>query len=142
MNRWDQIFVLNDGTGKFWFNASGYLGYHSGGDPFVYFDCQQDNADNELPVGKWTFVTINVLPNGFAVYYNGELKFDLENNAKYGGTVTDFSQVANLFATSDHFFLGYEQWWKAAPALVDDIYLCASPLNESQAKAMYNATKK
>ena len=142
MNRWDQIFVLNDGTGKFWFNASAYLGYHSGGDKVKFFDCQQDNADNELPVGEWTLVTINVLPDGFAVYYNGELKFDRENNAKYNGDVTDFAPVVNLFSTSDHFFLGYEQWWKAAPALVDDIYLCASPLNESQAKAMYNATKK
>jgi hypothetical protein len=31
LNWWDQIFVLNDGTTKFWFNAIGYLGYNGAG---------------------------------------------------------------------------------------------------------------
>ncbi len=139
LNWWDQIFVLNDGTSKFWFNAIGYLGYNGTGG---YFDCQNNNADNALPVGEWTLVTINITNSGFEVYYNGELKFDLENNAAYAGDITDFSNVVNMFTSSDNFYLGYESWWKAAPALVDDIYLCASPLTEEQAVALYNATKK
>jgi hypothetical protein len=48
----------------------------------------------------------------------------------------------NLFNTASNFYFGYETWWKAAPALIDDVYLCASPLTASQAAALYNATKK
>ncbi len=139
LNWWDQIFVMNDGTTKFWFNAIGYLGYNGAGG---WFDCHNNNADNALVPGEWTLVTINVLPSGFQVFYNGELKFDNENNAAFGGDMPDYSVVVNLFTTANDFFLGYESWWKCAPAMIDDIYLCASPLTEQQASAMYNATKK
>ena len=138
LNWWDQIFVLNDGTSKFWFNAIGYLGYSGTGG---YFDCHNSNTENALEVDVWTLVTINITNSGFEVYYNGELKFDLDNNAAYAGDITDFSNVVNMFTSSDNFYLGYETWWKAAPALVDDIYLCASPLSAEQALALYNATK-
>ncbi|MCA1745384.1 MAG: LamG domain-containing protein [Bacteroidales bacterium] len=139
LNWWDQLFVLNDGTSKFWFNAIGYLGYNGTGG---YFDCHNNNAENALVVGEWTLVTINITNSGFQVYYNGEFKFDHENNAAYAGDLTDFSIVVNMFTSANDFFLGYETWWKAAPALVDDIYLCASPLTAEQAAALYNATKK
>lgn len=139
LNFWDQIFVLNDGTSKFWFNAIGYLGYNGTGG---FFDCHNNNADNALGVGVWTLVTINVLPDGFEVYYNGQLKFDKDNNAGYGGDLEDFNNVVNMFLTADDFFFGYESWWKAAPALIDDVYLCASPLSAKQAEALYNATIK
>ncbi|MBS6237236.1 MAG: hypothetical protein KH897_02410 [Bacteroides sp.] len=142
LNWWDQIFVMNDGTAKFWFNAIGYLGFHTGGDPFEYFDCHNNNDTNAMEANKWTLVTINILPDGFEVYYNGELKFDRENNAGYVGTLTDFTKISTVFTNASDFFLGYESWWKAAPALVDDIYLCAAPLTAMQAKAIYNATKK
>ena len=138
LNWWDQIFVLNDGTSKFWFNAIGYLGYNGAGG---YFDCHNNNAENALPVGEWTLVTINITNSGFEVFYNGELKFDLENNAGYGADLTDFSNVVNMFTSANDFYLGYETWWKAAPALVDDINMCASPLTAEQAMALYNATK-
>ena len=139
LNWWDQIFVLNDGTTKFWFNAIGYLGYNGTGG---WFDCQQNTDENALAVGEWTLVTINITTTGFQVFYNGELKFDNDNNAAFAGDLTDFSNVVNLFVSADNFYLGYETFWKAAPALVDDIYLCASPLTEDQAAALYNATKK
>ncbi len=139
LNWWDQIFVLNDGTSKFWFNAIGYLGYNGTGG---FFDCHNNNADNALAVGSWTLVTINILPNGFEVYYNGTLKFDKDNNAAYAGDLADFNNVLNMFLTSNNFFFGYESWWRAAPALIDDVYLCASPLSALQAAALYNATKK
>ncbi|MGQ1945988.1 LamG-like jellyroll fold domain-containing protein [Geofilum sp. OHC36d9] len=139
LNWWDQIFVLNDGTSKFWFNAIGYLGYNGTGG---YFDCHNNNDENALEVGKWTLVSINITNSGFEVYYNGELKFDFENNAAYAGDITDFSNVVNMFTSSSDFYLGYETWWKAAPALVDDINICASPLTAEQAIALYNATKK
>ncbi len=139
LNWWDQIFVLNDGTSKLWFNAIGYLGYNGTGG---WFDCHNNNAENALEVGVWTLVTINILPEGFQVYYNGALKFDLEKNAGFGGDLTDFTNIITLFTSANDFYLGYETWWKCAPALIDDIYLCASPLNEQQAAAMYSATKK
>ena len=60
----------------------------------------------------------------------------------YGGDLADFGNVVNMFLSSNHFFFGYESWWKAAPALIDDVYLCASPLTADQAAALYNATKK
>ena len=67
LNWWDQIFVMNDGTSKFWFNAIGYLGYNGAGG---WFYCHNNNADNALVPGVWTLVTINVLPDGFQVFYN------------------------------------------------------------------------
>lgn len=140
INWWDQIFVLNDGTQKFWFNAIGYMGFHNGGD--IWFDCNQNNNTNALAANTWTFVTINITPTGFAVYYNGELKFDTENNAQFAGTITDYSNVLNLFTSSDNFFLGYESWWKAAPAMVDDIFLVTRPLTEPEVKNLYADTKK
>ena len=139
LNWWDQIFVMNDGTSKLWFNAIGYLGYNGAGG---WFDCHNNNADNALPENEWTLVTINIIPDGFEVYYNGALKFTKDDNAAYGGELTDFSVIIDMFTTANDFFLGYESWWKAAPALIDDIYMCASPLSEQQAAAMYNATKK
>ena len=139
LNWWDQIFVLNDGTSKFWFNAIGYLGYNGTGG---WFDCHNNNADNALTPETWTLVTINIIPSGFEVYYNGVLKFTKEENAAYGGDLTDFGNVITMFTTANDFFLGYESWWRAAPALVDDVYLCASPLTPEQAQALYQATKK
>jgi hypothetical protein len=139
LNWWDQIFVLNDGTSKFWFNAIGYLGYNGIGG---YLDCQQNTDENALVPGEWTLVTINITNTGFQVYYNGEFKFDTENNAAYAGDLSDFSNVVNLFISANDFYLGYETFWKAAPALIDDIYMCASALTEEQASALYNATKK
>ena len=64
----DQIFVLNDGTTKLWFNAIGYLGYNGAGG---WFDCQNNNADNALTAGVWTLVTLNFMPDKFEAYYNG-----------------------------------------------------------------------
>ncbi|GAO29066.1 LamG-like jellyroll fold domain-containing protein [Geofilum rubicundum] len=139
LNYWDQIFVLNDGTSKFWFNAIGYLGYNGTGG---WFDCHNNNAENALVVDEWTLVTINVTNTGFEVYYNGEFKFDNESNAGYAGDLSDFSHVVNMFTSANDFYLGYESWWRAAPALVDDIYLNGSPLTAEQAAALYNATKK
>ncbi len=140
LNWWDQIFVLNDGTQKFWFNAIGYTGFHDGGD--VWFDCNQNTDGNALTTEAWTLVTINVTSSGFEVYYNGEFKFDKDENAAFAGTITDYSTIVDLFTSSDNFYFGYESWWKAAPALIDDVYLCASPLTAEQALALYNATKK
>ena len=142
LNAWDQIFVLNDGTQKFWFNAIGYLGYHNGAEEAIFFDCQQNNTENALEPGVWTLVTINVTNSGFEVFYNGEPKFDNENNAAFGGNLTDYSMVVDLFTSSNDFFLGQRSWWSAAPALVDDIYICGSPLAAEHAAALYNATKK
>ncbi len=139
LNWWDQIFVLNDGVSKFWFNAIGYLGYNGEGG---WFDCHNSNTDNALTVDEWTLVTINLTYTGFEVYYNGELKFDKENNAAYAGDLEDFGNVVSMLTSSDDFMLGGESWWRAAPALIDEIYLCASPLTEEQAAALYNATKK
>ena len=141
INWWDQIFVLNDGTAKFWFNAVGYVGFNSGVGP--WFDCQQNNNTNEMTAGEWTLVTISINPAGFQVYYNGELKFDNENNGAFNSAdMGDYTPLINMFASCSDFYLGYETFWKAAPALIDDIYLCAEPMTASQAKAMYNATKK
>lgn len=140
INNWDQIFVLNDGTSKFWFNAGSYLGYNGTGG---WFDCQQDDATNALPVNTWTLVTISITPSDFTVYYDGIEKFSLENNAKYGSSgITDFQNVINLFTGSANFYFGYETFWKAAPALVDDVYICAAPMSKGHAEALYNATKK
>nr|WP_321452890.1 LamG-like jellyroll fold domain-containing protein [uncultured Carboxylicivirga sp.] len=129
LNWWDQIFVLNDGTSKFWFNAIGYVGYNGTGG---WFDCHNNNATNALPTQEWTFVTINITPNGFEVYYNGELKFDRNTNAGYNGDLTDFTNVINLFTQSDNFYLGYESWWKAAPAMVDNIYVISRPITGAE----------
>lgn len=140
LNHWDQVFVLNDGTSKFWFNAAGYLGYNGTGG---WFDCQQDDETNAIPVNAWTLVTISITPTGFTVYYDGVEKFSLENNSKYNSSgITDFQSVIDLFTNSANFYLGYETFWKAAPALVDDIYLCAAPMSQGHAAALYNATKK
>lgn len=140
LNHWDQVFVMNDGTSKFWFNPCGYLGYNG---TAGWFDCQQDDETNAIPVNTWVLVTISITPTGFTVYYDGIEKFSLENNAKYNSSgITDFQGVIDLFTNSANFYLGYETFWKAAPALVDDIYICAAPMSQGHAAALYNATKK
>ncbi len=135
---WDQVFCLYDETSRFWFNCTGYVGYNGSGG---WFDCQQDNSTNMMTVGEWTFITLNVTSESFEVYYNGEFKFSLDDNDVYNASMTDFSQVLDLFLTSSNYYLGYGSYWSAAPALVDDIYMCASTLTEDQALALYNATK-
>ncbi len=88
-------------------------------------------------------MTISITPSDFTVYYDGIEKFSLENNAKYGSSgITDFQNVINLFIGSANFYFGYETFWKAAPALVDDVYICAAPMSKGHAEALYNATKK
>ena len=140
LNWWDQIFVLNDGTTKFWFNAIGYLGYNGAGG---WFDCQNNNADNALTAGKWTFVTINISTDGFEVYYDGKLKFDKDNNGAFAsGDFTGYNNVLNLFTSASNFYLGYETWWKAAPALVDDMFFVTRPLTEKEILNLYADTKK
>jgi hypothetical protein len=140
LNWWDQIFVMNDGTTKFWFNAIGYLGYNGAGG---WFDCQNNNADNALTPGKWTFVTINISTDGFAVYYDGKLKFDKDNNGAFAsGDFKGYTNVLNMFTCANNFYLGYETWWKAAPALIDDMFFVTRPLTEKEIQNLYADTKK
>jgi hypothetical protein len=140
LNWWDQIFVLNDGTSKFWFNAIGYLGYNGAGG---WFDCHNNNAENALTPGVWTFVTINISTDGFAVYYDGILKFDNDNNAGFNsGDFSGYSAVLDMFTSSSNFYLGYETWWKAAPTLIDDLFLGTRPLTEKEIQNLYQDTKK
>ena len=66
-----------------------------------------------------------------------------EKNAAFAsGDFTGYNNILNMFKTANNFYFGYETWWKAAPALIDDVYFCASPLSALQAAALYNATKK
>lgn len=124
-NLWDQIFVLNNGTGKFWFNAGCYMGFNDGsGD---YFDCNRDCSSEQLPVGEWTYATITLTSSSFQIYLNGKLKYDVNTQAKWHahGSVPasdfDFKKVLDLFTNSDYLFLGQDTYWGAAPCLVDEL---------------------
>lgn len=141
INWWDQIVVLNDGTSKFWINALGYVGYNGGDTGNGYFDCHNNNNTNEMTAGEWTMFTLVMTADEFTVYYNDEVKFTNTDNGGYAG-ITNYQHVLNLFATANNFYFGYETFWKAAPALIDDLFLCKSPLTAKQVKALYNGTKK
>jgi hypothetical protein len=144
INYWDNIFSLNNGQGAlFWFNSGAYVGYNSG--TGNWFDCQVDERSNTnaLPVGKWTFVTINLLPDGFAVYYNAERRFTQSDNAKWASSAEpfDYTQPLTLLAGTNYFNLGGQTYWNAAPALVDDIFLVERPLTEPEIKDLYDDTR-
>jgi len=139
INWWDQIFVLNDGTSKFWINALGYVGYNGDGG---WFDCHNNNNAHAMTAGEWTMFTIVVTADEFIVYYNDEVKFTSSDNGGYGGDLNGYQKVLDMFTSANDFYFGYETFWKAAPALIDDVFLCKSPLTERQVKALYNGTKK
>jgi len=139
INWWDQIFVLNDGTSKFWINALGYVGYNGTGG---YFDCHNNNNTHEMKAGEWTMFTLVMTTDEFTVYYNDEVKFTNTNNGAYAGDLQGYQNVLDMFTSAANFYFGYESWWKAAPAMIDDVFLCTSPLTEKQVKALYNGTKK
>ena len=141
INWWDSILAFTNGTQRFWFNANGYLGYNDG--TGNWFDCQQGNADNALPTDEWTFVSINLTADGFEVYYNGELKFSNESNAAYNSSgMTDFSLVTSTLASVDGFYFGYGSFWSASPVILDDVFLIARSLSETEILALYDDTYK
>lgn len=142
INWWDQIFVLNDGTSKFWINSIAYVGYNGAGG---WFDCHNNNNTHELPAGKWTMLTLVMTVDEFTVYYNGEVKFTNTNNGGYAtgeGFAGDYQVVMDLFTSAIYFYFGYETFWRAAPALIDDLFLISRPISASEVKFLYQDTQK
>lgn len=142
INHWDQVFVLNDGTSKYWLNAAGYMGFNGKGG---FFDCNQDAAPAELPVGSWSYVTVTITPKAFAIYVNGELTYHTTKYVKWAGTADatsfDYQSILNLFTASEYLYLGYETFWRAAPCMVDDLRLYNYVLSSKEIMAAtYSAT--
>ena len=95
-----------------------------------------------MKAGVWTMFTLVITADEFTVYYNDEVKFTSSNNGGYAGDLNGYQKVLDMFTSANDFYFGYETWWKAAPALIDDVFLCKSALTEKQVKALYNGTKK
>ena len=118
-----------DYDGRLYFTPGSYLGYNSGGFG-GYFDA---NLYNYTIVKDYirdgAEIKIEIVPDGFAVYSNGELCYDqtILNDAERAAysyeTPDDYTKVLEWIAGAENMFFGYGSWWNASSSNEANILL-------------------
>jgi arabinan endo-1,5-alpha-L-arabinosidase len=130
--------------GRFYLTPNTYLGYNN--EDGMWFDGNHpDNiSTTAIADNQWSMVTVTVNSSGFAIYINGEKKYD-NNNCEWGASIGndnrnfDFSLVLDLIKSSANFYLGYGSWWDDhIQLLIDDLSIYKGTLTDAEISALYN----
>lgn len=141
-NPWDAIWAFHNSTGngsRLYFTGNNYLGYNDGQGNFFDINHPGNSIYDDIPVGRWTLVTLTVSPAGCHLYINGKRTGTQHVFASnHGNNATDFnySEVLGFLQTAPWLYLGYGSFWGSADVLVDDLLVYNRALSAAEVSAL------
>ena len=145
-NMWDAIWGFFNSTSasasgpRFFLTGNAYLGYNN--NDGIYFDVNYpgETAYTDIPVGKWTLVTVTVgETNGVRLYINGINKTAHTVVSSSGATkVTDlpYSSLIGNLTGMKYFYLGLGSFWGSADCYIDDVMIYNRELSATDVRAL------
>ena len=139
---WDAVWSFYQGNQRLYLTGNSYVGFNNGVDWFDINHPEQVISDN-IPVGKWTLVSLTVSrTSGCRLYINGTRK----TNESFGGqcngaAVTTSSRfdnnlVVDFVQSCPYFYLGYGSFWGSADVIVDDVMIYDNELSSSTMRTL------
>lgn len=142
---WSFFDELN-GTGRLFFGNNAYLGFNNG----IYFDINNPGSatTNAISADTWKMVTVTVHKTGFAIYIDGELKYDQTNIAAWAcdsgvnSDDYDYNLALNTVRGADYFYLNHGAFWNLVDTKFSDLSIFNRTLTASEVVELYEITKK
>lgn len=139
---WDCIFSFfegekpSDNGGRFFFTDNTYCGYNDGtGTGDYYFDINYaSNAYKDLPIAKWTYVTLVMTSGGLKIYLNGKATTLHSNTAS---TSYPYAKAISNIVEYKRMCLGMGSYWGSSNCLVSDLSVFSRALTANDVKMLY-----
>lgn len=146
-NRYDALWgffsgvTANASGARFFLTGNTYLGYNdNAGSWFDINNPAADSLNTNIPVGKWTLVTVTVgATNGVSTYINGVKKAPKVVASSTGGTTAKTVQYDELLAkvaTLKYLYLGLGSFWGSADVYIDDLMVYNRELTSTDVRAL------
>lgn len=142
---WDAIwsFYNQSANTRLYLTGNSYIGFNNGAD---WFDINHPEAilSENIPVGKWTLVTLTVSrQEGCTLYINGYKIRSIKFQGACDGTditqakLFDYNLVVDFIRSCPNFYLGYGSFWGSTDVRVDDIMIYNRELTSGDIRALY-----
>ena len=151
--KWRILNIHEDGTvdlisetSTYWGpHFGGYLGYNNG----VYFDANNPaTVTNAIPADSWTMVTLTINNAGFAIYVDGQLKYDQDNVEAWASDPAeassdyDYGLAMNTIKSSTNFYLNHGAFWNLVETKVSDLIIYDRVLSATEVSELKELTSK
>ncbi len=146
-NNWDDLFAFYNPTSgaRVYITGNTYVGYNSNTGNWIDLNHGASVVTGNIPVGKWTMVTLSVSRSGGArLYVDGKQKqFAATNGSQNGSTISQmsafkFDEVVDLVSLCDNMFIGYGSFWGSADCYFDDLMVYNRVLTADDVERLYN----
>lgn len=129
---WDAVWSFYNAAAntRLYLTGNSYIGFNNGTD---WFDINHPTTliSENIPVGKWTLVTITVSRTaGVTIYINATRKsFNTAFAGNCNGTALtdkggfDYNLVVDFIQSCPYFYLGYGSFWGTADVRIDDVMI-------------------
>lgn len=137
---WDAVWSFYNAAAntRLYLTGNTYIGFNNGTD---WFDINHPGTvvSENIPVGKWTLVTLTVSRSkGCTIYINGSRKtFNTAFVGNCNGTDLtdkgefDYNLVVDFIQSCPYFYLGYGSFWGSVDVRIDDVMIYDNELSSS-----------
>ena len=148
---WDAVWSFYDAAAgkRLYLTGNSYVGFNNGTD---WFDINHPSTliSDNIPVGKWTLVTLTVSrQSGCTIYINGSRKsFNSAFNGNCNGTALtdkngfDYNLVVDFIQSCPYFYLGYGSFWGTADVRIDDVMIYDRELSRTTVSVLNKASNR
>lgn len=145
-NQWDAIWGFFNGTNaaangvRLFLTGNNYLGYNDNAGTYFDINHPDKGTFTDIPVGKWTLVTVTVGPSfGVRTYINGGIKNVHSIASSSDATKAKdlpYADVVDKVAAIRYFYLGLGSFWGSADCYIDDIMIYDRELSSTDVRAL------
>lgn len=146
-NMWDALWgffhaasATSTTSGRLFLTGNAYLGFNDANNNYFDINYPGSSIYTDIPVGKWTLVTITVgKDNGVRLYLNGTNKTTHSVASSYGATsakTLKSEDVVKTVTALKYFYLGNGSFWGSADACFDDLMIYNRELSSSDVRAL------
>lgn len=148
---WDAVWSFYNAAAntRLYLTGNTYVGFNNGSD---WFDINHPGTvlSENIPVGKWTLVTLTVSRSiGCTIYINGSAKTYnsyFVGNCKGAGITSksdfDYDLVVDFIQSCPYFYLGYGSFWGTADVIIDDVMIYDNDLSRSTVRTLTAASNR
>lgn len=139
---WDAIWAFYYSGARFYLTGNSYIGFNNGSHWFDFNHPTAVESEN-IPVGKWTLVTLVVSrETGCTLYIDGTKVRDYEYVGEYNGasitkqTAFDNNLILDFLQSCPSFNLGNGSFWGSADVMIDDVTIYNRALPSADIRAL------
>lgn len=142
-SKWGDIFSLFEGAtptangGRFYITDNSYIGYNGGAG---WFDINHPDTVTyyDIPLGKWSMVTLTASSSGVQLYVNGYPHAAKRWNSGTGGTEDDFNYTGMISDINNYpyMYFGTGSWWGSSECYLSNLQVFDRSLDESDIQAL------